>query len=133
MKTRISVVSFVLAVVLTTGIAFAGSPASVSKSSSAIVELNLIAGVETMNEGVQVGSAYYLGEMKSAKAVLPLMKLLHEGKTDGVRISAAAALIKIGDSRGVFAVKQCGRFDSNESVRRMCANLYAYYMKHPKQ
>lgn len=128
MKTRIIFVLLLSTVIVSTGFTFASEPANVKRGSSQI-ELNLLEGIEIKNEDVQVGSAYYLGEMKSYKAVLPLMKLLHEGSTESIRISAAAALIKIGESRGVFAVKQNGKFDDSEKVRRMCRVFYGDFLR----
>lgn len=102
-------------------------PAAKTVVSQEVIELNLLNGVESGNDGLQLSSAYFLGEMKSAKSVIPLMKLLHESKDESVRIMAALSLIKIGDSRGVYAVQQQGRFDESDHVRTMCRHFYAAY------
>ena len=40
---------------------------------------------------------------------------------------AALALYKIGDARGINAIKQRIRFDDSERVRKMCSTLYAQF------
>lgn len=91
------------------------------------IELNLLNGINSENEGLQSSSAFYLGEMKSSKAVIPLLKTLHEGESEAVRIMAALSLIKIGDARGVYAVKRASEFDGSERVRNLCKGFYAAY------
>ncbi len=91
------------------------------------VEINLINGVNSDNQGLKASSAYFLGEIKSSKAVIPLMKMLHEEKSEGTRIMAALSLLKIGDKRGIFAIKQGSKFDESEKVRKMCGLFYNNY------
>ncbi len=90
---------------------------------------NLLVGLESDNLGLQVSSVYYLGERKASKAVIPLMGLLKSDKQNELRIVAALALFKIGDGRGVYAIKQRAKFESNEQVKRMCEIFYNMYMK----
>ncbi|MDZ7764996.1 MAG: hypothetical protein U5K00_11280 [Melioribacteraceae bacterium] len=47
-----------------------------NKASREIIEQNYIEGINSENLGLKVSSAYYLGEMKSQKAVIPLMAIL---------------------------------------------------------
>lgn len=91
------------------------------------VETNLLEGLTSNNLGLRVSAAYYLGEYKSERAVLPLLKMLHNEKEEGARIQAALALIKIGNEKGVFMVKQASRFDESARVRNMCARFYNAY------
>ncbi len=124
MMKRLGMIPVIMAMVfgfMFTG--FSAIPPSVKSDNSAVVELNLLNGLVSGNEGVQTSSAYYLGEMKSQKAVLPLMKLLHTATSEEARIIAALSLAKIGDSRGLFAVRQNGKFDDSPLVRRMCENF----------
>ncbi len=86
-------------------------------------ELNYWIGVKSDNSGLRASSAYYLGEMKSEKAVIPLMEILRSDTSASVRIMAALSLYKIGDERGVHAIKQAVQFDSDEQVKKMCGIL----------
>ena len=95
----------------------------VPKLSDEEIELNYLAGANSDNLGLQVSAAYYLGERKSTKAVIPLMKILRESESVEARIMAALSLYKIGDNRGVHAIKQAIRFDDNEQVKKMCEIL----------
>lgn len=90
---------------------------------------NLLAGLKSDNLGLQVSSVYYLGERKASKAVIPLMGLLKSDKQNELRIVAALALFKIGDGRGIYAIKQRAKFETNEQVKRMCGIFYNMYMQ----
>jgi hypothetical protein len=90
---------------------------------SAESEVNYLVGVKSDNFGLKVSSAYYLGEMKSEKAVIPLMEILRSDTSASARIMAALSLYKIGDARGLHAIKQAIQFDSDEQVKKMCTIL----------
>lgn len=87
-------------------------------------EASLIEGVASQNKGLIVSSANLLGNLKMDKAVIPLMRLLRNSSDDAERISAAQALAKIGDARGLFAVKKAAEYDKSERVRNLCAKFY---------
>lgn len=87
-------------------------------------EKNYLVGIETENCGLRVSSAYHLGEMKSDKAVIPLMNMLKNSEKQQEKLIAALSLIKIGDLRGVYAVKRQSKFCDCERVRNMCARFY---------
>ena len=91
------------------------------------MEINLLNGVASGNHGLKVSSVHQLGEIKSSKAVIPLMKILHNEKDEAARITAALALYKIGDARGIYAVKQAAKYDKSERVRKICAKVYSEY------
>ncbi len=92
---------------------------------------SLIMGINSDNFGLRTSSAYMLGELKCNKAIIPLMKMLKSEEREDARIVAALALCKIGESRGIFALKQAIRFDSSERVRRLCTNFYQSLLTHP--
>ena len=73
-------------------------------------------------------TAYVLGEAKVHAAVIPLMRMLHEGEEE-CRVVAALALCRIGDARGTYAVKQAVRFDKSERVQKLAAWFYDQYVK----
>jgi hypothetical protein len=89
-----------------------------------LIEQNYLGGLNSENCGLRVSCAYFLGEMKSQKAVIPLMNLLNTCKTDEVRLIAALSLIKIGDKRGIYIVKRQAEFCDSERVRLMCGRFY---------
>ena len=88
---------------------------------------SLIMGINSDNFGLRTSAAYMLGELKCEKGVIPLMRMLKSEDREDARIVAALALLKIGDARGIFAIKQATRFDDSERVRRLCANFYHAY------
>jgi HEAT repeat protein len=73
-------------------------------------------------------TACILGEGRVVEAVIPLMKVLHEGN-ENCRIAAALALSRIGEPRGTFAVKQAARFDESAKVRLTAAWFYETYVQ----
>lgn len=88
------------------------------------IEQNLLFGLNSDNEGLKFSCAYYLGEIQSSKAVIPLLKLFHNGKTDEMKIIAALSLCKINSDRGVFAVKRAIKFSDSDRVQRTCKLFY---------
>ena len=89
-----------------------------------LIEKNLIAGLKSENIGLVTSSAYYLGEYGSSKSIIPLLKVLKSGDTEGERISAAVALSKINTEQARFAVKRRAIFDGSERVRNLCGRFY---------
>ena len=55
------------------------------------------------------------------------MNILHTDKSPEARIMAALSLFKIGDERGIYAIKQAVQFDDNEWVKKMCNIFYQMY------
>jgi hypothetical protein len=94
-----------------------------------MAEVNLLIGLESDNMGLSESSAYMLGELKSGKAVIPLMNILRSGEHKSSRVVAALALCRIGDARGVYAVKQAAKFDDSEFVQQKCAWFYDQYVQ----
>ncbi len=90
---------------------------------------NLLVGLNSDNYGLRTSCAFMLGELKASNAVIPLMKMLHSEKSEDARIIAALSLYKIGNPVGIFAVKQAGRFDESERVRKMCSNFYVNFQQ----
>ena len=94
-----------------------------------LTEKTLLNGLDCENCGVRASAMYMLGDLKIEKAVIPLMALLKGAPQEQGRIIAALSLCKIGDARGVFAVKRAALFDSSERVRATCAWYYNEYVK----
>ena len=84
----------VITLVLFTGESFAGS---LTKQDSAIKrgEENLMVAINTDNYGLKSSAVQILGDIKSKKAVIPLMKILKSSDDESLRIAAAHSLYKI--------------------------------------
>jgi len=121
MKNAIIINSLILVLLLSLSTVFAGE---LNESEYSQLENNLLVGLNTDNQGLKLSSAYHLGEIKSDKAIIPLMSVLHNSKSNAARQSAALALYKIGSSRGMYAIKKAITFDKNEQTRRLCKILY---------
>lgn len=123
-----SISAVLLIVFLLSASLFAGNnPEKVHNATkSELVSQSLLDGICSGNCGLAASAAYYLGELKESRAVIPLMRILKCSEIEGTRIAAALALTKIGDARGTFAVKQASRFDDSKYVRRMC-KIFSLY------
>ncbi|MFH1198343.1 MAG: hypothetical protein V1720_21760 [bacterium] len=104
------------------------SPGAVSAVKYNNIEKNLFMGMDSNNDGLKFSSIYRLGEIKSYKAVIPLLSILKNNESESMRIISALSLYKIGDERGLFAIKQASKFDESERVRRMCTIFYNEFL-----
>lgn len=95
-----------------------------------LIELNLIEGINSDNEGLKVSAAYLAGEIKSDMSVIPLLRMFNSGANDKVRIAAALSLVKIGDPRGLKAIKFAFQYDDSKYVRNLCKIFYCCYLNH---
>ena len=89
------------------------------------IEENYLVGLNSDVPGLQVSCAYFLGEMKSERAVVPLMKIFRdENNAPGQRLMAAWSLYKIGDERGMYLIK-CEADDPDcDYLRCLCEYYY---------
>jgi hypothetical protein len=85
--------------------------------------------INSDNYGLKTSAAQILGDIKSDKAVIPLMRILHNSSDENMRVLAAYSLYKIQNRIGMYAVKQAIRFDDSRRVRKMCNNFYLDSMK----
>ena len=125
-----SKVALVLIVLLTiTSLGLAAEPAREGRliNKEVVVE-NLMIGLKSDNNGLISSSAFYLGEIKSQEAVIPLMKILKNSDEEELRIRAALSLLKIGDARGIYAIKRAIKFDESKRVRDICSKFYNNYL-----
>jgi HEAT repeat protein len=93
----------------------------------------LFEGIYSDNEGLQAGCAYMFGELNCDKAVIALLEMLHNNPKEEMRILAALSLYKIGDPRGIFAIKQAVKFDESERVSRLCEGFYKTFIKNKNE
>ena len=98
-------------------------------ANKALIEENLFIGLAYNNLGLQRSCALMLGEIQSNRAVVPLMDVLHNSTDENLRVAAAWALCKIGDARGVYAVKMAVKYDENLKVKSTCAWYYENLVK----
>ena len=92
------------------------------------VEQNLLAGIKSGNIGLQTSCAYFLGEMKSDRAMIPLLRLVTNGKTEEARIIAALSLYKIKSKIGMYRLKHLVETDESELARRVFDRVYKKYV-----
>jgi len=93
------------------------------------IEANMLAGIKTNNTGLQTSCAYFLGEMKSDRAMIPLLTLVTNGKTEEARIIAALSLYKIKSKIGMYRLKQLSEtYEESELVRKVFDRLYEIYV-----
>lgn len=91
---------------------------------------SVLTGINSNNNGLISSAAYLAGELEIDEAVIPLMKILKDNNNDEeLRIVAALSLYKIGDARGIYAIKQAIRFDESKRVSKLCSKFY-YTYKH---
>ena len=121
-----SKLKFVLLILFSlTSIGLAIEPAKeVKLANREIVVENLMIGLRSDNTGLVSSSAFYLGELKSQEAVIPLLKLLKNSDEEELRIAAALALLKINDARGIYAINKAIKFDDSKRVRAICSKFY---------
>jgi len=99
---------------------------------------NLTVGIKSENSGLHTSAALviyelinesYLESDDASKAMIPLLKLLRNGKTEEERIAAAMALFQLGNPIGIYQLRGVAVFDDNEKVATVCKNLYYSYHK----
>jgi hypothetical protein len=99
-----------------------------SEKRLSVIEDNLLEGVKSNNVGLQTSCAYFLGEMKSDLAMIPLLKLARNGKTEEARIIAGLSLYKIESHIGLHILKGRAKNDDSELVRNAFNRLFKKYV-----
>jgi len=93
-----------------------------------LIEDNLLTGVKSKNSGLQTSCAYFLGEMKSSSAMIPLLRLARNGATEEARIIAGLSLYKIHSKIGMYQLKGISERDESELVRKVFDRIYKKYV-----
>ena len=99
-------------------------PMRLIQMSESQISENLLIGMKSCNKGLCASCTYLIGELCCSKGVIPLMSILHNAECEEIRILAALSLCKIGDARGIYAVKRAAIFDESSRVKRLCALFY---------
>jgi hypothetical protein len=90
------------------------------------IESNYLKGLNSEVDNLKLCCAYFLGEMQSKKALIPLMEMFRDEKND-TKLVAAWSLLKIGDPRGVYLVKSAIDNKECDGIRCMLHFLYMDY------
>ncbi len=116
-------------VMVFTALSYARILPKVSKADAAYfrIENNYLKGLNSDNQQLKISCAYFLGEMQSKKAVIPLMAMFRNSKNDGAKLVAAWSLLKIGDARGVYLVKSSIESDDYSNISSMLRYFYMDY------
>ena len=107
----------------------AEDPVLPANADKALIEKNLLIGLNSTNDGLRYDCALMLGTLKSAQAVIPLMALLKNSDDVKLKTAAAWALCNIGDARGTFAVKREAQFNACCTTKLRCAWYYENMVK----
>ena len=122
------------AVSLTLLLSFRILPQETASKNSAEMEAcfqSLQQGLISDNDGLKAGCAYMIGELQCQRSVIALLGILHNNPSEELRILAALSLYKLGDSRGIYAIKQAIKYDESERVQRMCEIFYKATLQSP--
>jgi HEAT repeat protein len=86
-------------------------------------ETNYIAALRSDNLGVKQSAAGYVAEYELKGAVEPLIQILRSDKVERARMSAALALVTLGDLQGRAAVEEAALYDGSDKVVKFCESL----------
>ena len=129
-----------ITLVLTSINAFAGvKKKKVEKTinAEAIVQ-NLKVGLSSDNYGLKVSSAYVLEQLiccnvitadDASDAIIPLLKILKDEKSDEARIVAALALYHLNSDRGAMIYGFAAKNDDSERFSKFSDLLYHEYIQ----
>jgi HEAT repeat protein len=88
---------------------------------------NLKSGISSENLGLRKSSIYFAGKYRVDEVLLELMSQLEKEGKSSVRILIAHSLYLIGDSRGIYRLKELASNDQDDQVRRMATALFNEY------
>ena len=84
---------------------------------------NLIRCIESENTGVRFWGVFFAGEYNVREAVLPLIKILQQNNDEYIREIAVHSLYRIGDIRGLLAIREAAKYDNSDDVKKLCDTL----------
>ena len=140
---KLTLVFVFMVIALSTSIVFANEPVKAANANSTStyndfsvfsedkydrIEENMLIGMKSGNTGLQTSCAYFLGEMKSDRAMIPLLRLVKNGETEAARIIAALSLYKIESKIGMYRLKYLVESDDSELARRVFDIIYKKYV-----
>ena len=84
---------------------------------------DLIRGIKSENEGLKKSAIYFAGIYQVNETVDPLIAQLDNEGNAEIRVLIALVLYRIGDIRGIDAVKHLAVNDESDRVKRMSAAI----------
>ncbi len=89
---------------------------------------NLVAGINSDNNGLMRSSIYFAGKYQVAEASKALVNKLNSEKEPSNIILIALALYQIGDRQGMMEVLDLAKTSQNERVQRRLFSIATEYM-----
>ena len=89
---------------------------------------NLVAGIQSENNGVKRSSIYFAGKYRIAETESALIDQLKEEKDPSTRILIALVLYEMGSGEGLMEVQKLSINDKDAKVRRMATQIYNEYL-----
>jgi len=89
---------------------------------------NLIAGIQSENDGVRRNSIYFAGYYKIVETEDALIAQLKKEKDPSTRILISLVLFELGSEVGLLEVKDLSMKDKDAKVRRMATQIYNEYL-----
>jgi HEAT repeat protein len=127
-KNSTLIVILLLAIVLLSPAAIGQNQSIIDVTTNEHALKNLIAGIQSENNGVKRSSIYFAGKYRIAEAEEALISQLKEENDPSTRILIALVLYEMGSREGLLAVQQLVQNDDNEHVRRMATHIYNEYL-----
>lgn len=133
MKTIVSIL--LLSSLLIAPILAAGADLEKTTNKGTIVQ-NLNLGIKSDNDGLRTSSAVIIKQVidnsiinpsEFSSSLIPLLKMLENGKTEDERIAAAVALLSLDNAIGIYKLRGSAKFDESDKVRSVSKNLYYFY------
>lgn len=89
---------------------------------------NLIAGIQSENDGLKRSSVYFAGKYRIAEVENILINQLQKEEDPSTRILIALVLYEMGSIEGLLVVQRLAQNDDNERVRRMATHIYNEFL-----
>ena len=123
-------IQMILGVILFSSVVSAQSAAEVRKiCSSDFAVNNLTKGINSDNLGLCKSCIYYAGYYKIQRCVKPLTRILGNTSIEAnVRKLAAVCLFRIGDRKGINAIRDTALFEKDDRLKNFCSALYEAYV-----
>jgi len=128
MKAYKGFVTAVLLAAVLTGLVYSQKNSINDLTSNKYALQNLVAGIQSENNGVKRSSIYFAGKYRVAEAEDALIAQLQEEEDPSTRILIALVLYDMGSKTGLFEVKDLSVNDEDAKVRRMATQIYNEYL-----
>lgn len=108
--------------------------AKITKKAAIVQTLNMA--ILSENDGLRTSAAVVIKEVIDKSVVtadevsslmIPLLRMLENGKTEDERIAAAVALGSLDNAICIYRLRGSAKFDESEKVRAVSKNLYYFY------